>query len=209
MTGEYAVFLFFKWVLIIQLWVVFESVVLFLPVLIREIPVGADSFQLFPILFKHRDIPLPWRGVRVYTDGVVFSGNVRFFFYKVDFTKGELEIFRKGGGMGGSSFGAWTISNFSSFFLWNAYSKQKSSYFYCCMKILHRIFPFLLLVYHLVFAWVGCQYILMHHGDAERYWFLGHDISHASWTDFLNPGTENNDDRNVNEIKQHISPTYF
>ncbi|MBH2024460.1 MAG: hypothetical protein I8H78_08630 [Flavobacteriales bacterium] len=58
------------------------------------------------------------------------------------------------------------------------------------MKILHRIFPFLLLVYHLVFAWVGCQYILMHHGDAERYWFLGHNISHASWTDFLNPGTD-------------------
>ena len=92
--------------------------------------------------------------------------------------------------MRGFSFAAWTINNFSSFFLWNAYSKQKSSYFYCGMKILHRIFQFLLLVYHLVFAWVGYQYILANGGDAQRYWFLGQDLSGSSWTDFLKPGTD-------------------
>ena len=96
----------------------------------------------------------------------------------------------RGRGMRGFSFAAWTINNFSSFFLWNAYSKQKSSYFYCGMKILHRIFPFLLLGYHLAFAWVGYQYILTHHGDAERYWFLSQDLSGSSWTDFLKPGTD-------------------
>lgn len=69
-------------------------------------------------------------------------------------------------------------------------SKQKSSYFYGCMKILHRIFPFLLLVYHLVFAWVGFQYILTNSGDAQRYWFLGQHLSHSSWMDFLKPGTD-------------------
>lgn len=58
------------------------------------------------------------------------------------------------------------------------------------MKILHRIFPFLLLVYHLAFAWVGYEYIVTHHGDAERYWFLGQDLSSSSWTDFLKPGTD-------------------
>ncbi|WP_143068771.1 hypothetical protein [Kaistella treverensis] len=58
------------------------------------------------------------------------------------------------------------------------------------MKILHRIFPFLLLAYHLIFAWVGYQYILTHHGDAERYWFLLQDLSGSSWTDFLKPGTD-------------------
>lgn len=58
------------------------------------------------------------------------------------------------------------------------------------MKILHRIFPFLLLAYHLLFAWIGYQYILTHHGDAERYWFLGQDLSASSWTDFLKPGTD-------------------
>ena len=58
------------------------------------------------------------------------------------------------------------------------------------MKILHRIFPFLLLAYHLAFAWVGCEYILTHHGDAERYWFLGQDLSSSFWTDFLKPGTD-------------------
>lgn len=69
-------------------------------------------------------------------------------------------------------------------------SKQKSSYFYGSMKILHRIFPFLLLVYHLVFAWVGFQYILANGGDAQRYWFLGQDLSASLWTDFLKPGTD-------------------
>lgn len=58
------------------------------------------------------------------------------------------------------------------------------------MKILHRIFPFLLLVYHLVFAWVGFQYILTNSGDAQRYWFLGQHLSHSSWMDFLKPGTD-------------------
>ena len=58
------------------------------------------------------------------------------------------------------------------------------------MKILHRIFPFVLLVYHLVFAWVGCQYIFANGGDAQRYWFLGPDLSGSSWSDFLKPGTE-------------------
>ncbi|UFK97104.1 hypothetical protein [Kaistella faecalis] len=69
-------------------------------------------------------------------------------------------------------------------------SKQKSSYFYGSMKILHRIFPFLLLVYHLVFAWIGFRYILTNGGDAQRYWFLGQDLAHASWSDFLKPGTD-------------------
>lgn len=68
--------------------------------------------------------------------------------------------------------------------------KQKSSYFYGSMKILHRIFPFLLLAYHLLFAWIGFRYIVTHHGDAERYWFLGQDLSHSSWMDFLKPGTD-------------------
>lgn len=58
------------------------------------------------------------------------------------------------------------------------------------MKILHRIFPFLLLAYHLAFAWVGCEYILTHHGDAERYWFVEKDLSQTLWIDFLKPGTE-------------------
>lgn len=58
------------------------------------------------------------------------------------------------------------------------------------MKILYRVFPFLLLAYHLIFAWVGYQYILTHHGDAERYWFLLQDLSGSSWTDFLKPGTD-------------------
>lgn len=58
------------------------------------------------------------------------------------------------------------------------------------MKILHRVFPVLLLAYHLLFAWIGYQYILTHHGDAERYWFLGQDLSASSWTDFLKPGTD-------------------
>lgn len=58
------------------------------------------------------------------------------------------------------------------------------------MKILHRIFPFLLLVYHLVFAWIGFQYILINGGDAQRYWFLGQDLSNSAWTDFLKPGTD-------------------
>lgn len=57
------------------------------------------------------------------------------------------------------------------------------------MKTLHRIFPVLLLGYHLVFAWIGFQYILANGGDAERYWFFGQDLSHSSWTDFLKPGT--------------------
>jgi len=53
----------------------------FSPVLIREIPVEADSFELFPILFKHRDIPLPWRGVRgLHTDGVVIDTDGQGFF---------------------------------------------------------------------------------------------------------------------------------
>jgi len=69
-------------------------------------------------------------------------------------------------------------------------SKQKSSYFYGSMKILHRIFPFLLLVYHLVFAWIGFRYILTNGGDAQRYWFLGQDHSNSAWTDFLKPGTD-------------------
>ena len=69
-------------------------------------------------------------------------------------------------------------------------SKQKSSYFYGSMKILRRIFPFLLLAYHLLFAWIGYQFILTHHGDAERYWFLGQDLSASSWIDFLKPGTD-------------------
>lgn len=58
------------------------------------------------------------------------------------------------------------------------------------MKIFHRIFPFLLLGYHLFFAWVAYRYVLTHHGDAERYWFLGQDLSASSWTDFLKPGTD-------------------
>ncbi|OWR15171.1 hypothetical protein CDW55_01705 [Chryseobacterium sp. VAUSW3] len=58
------------------------------------------------------------------------------------------------------------------------------------MKILHRIFPFLLLVYHLVFAWIGFRYILTNGGDAQRYWFLKQDLSNSAWTDFLKPGTD-------------------
>lgn len=58
------------------------------------------------------------------------------------------------------------------------------------MKTLHRIFPFLLLAYHLAFAWVGYRYILNHHGDAERYWFVEKDLSQTLWIDFLKPGTE-------------------
>ena len=53
-----------------------------------------------------------------------------------------------------------------------------------------RIFPFLLLVYHLLFAWIGFQYIMANSGDAQRYWFLGQDLSNSSWTDFLKPGTD-------------------
>lgn len=58
------------------------------------------------------------------------------------------------------------------------------------MKTLHRIFPFLLLAYHLAFAWLGYRYILNHHGDAERYWFVEKDLSQTLWIDFLKPGTE-------------------
>jgi len=58
------------------------------------------------------------------------------------------------------------------------------------MKILHRIFPVLLLGYHLLFALFGYQYVLTHHGDAERYWFLRQDLSRSSWLTFLNPGTD-------------------
>lgn len=58
------------------------------------------------------------------------------------------------------------------------------------MKFPVRIFPILLLTYHLAFAWVAYQYILANHGDAEGYWFLRQDLSQASWLDFLQPGTD-------------------
>ena len=50
---------FLKWVLIIQLWVVFESVVLFLPVLIMEISVEADHTTLSDSLLYTGIFPSP------------------------------------------------------------------------------------------------------------------------------------------------------
>ena len=66
--------IFLKWVLIIQLWVVFESVVLFLPVLIMEISVEADHITLSDSLLYTGIFPSPG-GVSVclHTDGVVHS----------------------------------------------------------------------------------------------------------------------------------------
>ena len=51
--------IFLKWVLIIQLWVVFESVVLFLPVLIMEISVEADHTTLSESLLNTGIFPSP------------------------------------------------------------------------------------------------------------------------------------------------------
>jgi len=55
---------------------------------------------------------------------------------------------------------------------------------------LKKPFPYLLLLYHLAFAYFGWKYILENNGDAVRYWFEGQDLSGKYWSDFLNPGTD-------------------
>ena len=75
--------IFLKWVLIIQLWVVFQSVVLFLPVLIMEISVEADHTTLSESLLNTGIFPSPGGvsvcfahgrgGYFLHTDGVVHS----------------------------------------------------------------------------------------------------------------------------------------
>lgn len=53
-----------------------------------------------------------------------------------------------------------------------------------------KFFPVVLLCYHLLFAYVGWNYILQDHGDASRYWFVGQDLSQKSWFSFFRPGTD-------------------
>ena len=57
------------------------------------------------------------------------------------------------------------------------------------MKIT-KYFPFVLLVYHLIFAFIGYDYITENNGDASRYWFLATDLSTISWFEFFKPGTD-------------------
>lgn len=53
-----------------------------------------------------------------------------------------------------------------------------------------KIFPCVLFLYHLSFAWFGWQYVLGNNGDALRYWFVGEDLEQVSWDHFLQPGTD-------------------
>lgn len=57
------------------------------------------------------------------------------------------------------------------------------------MKPVFRLFPYFLLSYHLLFAYVAWQYVLENNGDATRYWFVGEDLDNRRWDEFLNPGT--------------------
>lgn len=56
-------------------------------------------------------------------------------------------------------------------------------------RVFIKYFPFILVVYHLVFAWFAYDYVNQNNGDAVRYWFVGVDLSRSSWFDFLYPGT--------------------
>ncbi len=53
-----------------------------------------------------------------------------------------------------------------------------------------KAFPYFLFLYHLVFAWFAYDYVNQNNGDAVKYWFVGKNLSHANWLDFLGPGSE-------------------
>ena len=54
----------------------------------------------------------------------------------------------------------------------------------------HKALPWLLLIYHFLWAVVGYYYILSEGGDATKYWWMGSDLEKVSWTEVLQPGTE-------------------
>lgn len=53
-----------------------------------------------------------------------------------------------------------------------------------------KIFPVLLLCYHLLFAYVGWSFVVHGDGDAVRYWFVGQDLSQKTWISYFQPGTD-------------------
>lgn len=57
------------------------------------------------------------------------------------------------------------------------------------MNSITKYFPFFLVLYHLAFAFIGYFYVINHHGDASKYWFVGKDLSQTEWWFFLQPGT--------------------
>lgn len=52
-----------------------------------------------------------------------------------------------------------------------------------------KYFPYFLMVYHLMFAWLAYDYVNQNNGDAVKYWFIGKNLSKTQWSDFLYPGT--------------------
>ena len=57
-------------------------------------------------------------------------------------------------------------------------------------QLLIKFFPVVLLCYHLLFAYVGWNYVIHNDGDAIRYWLVGQDLSQVSWSSFFHPGTD-------------------
>ncbi len=58
------------------------------------------------------------------------------------------------------------------------------------MKTVTKYFPLFLFCYHLLFAYLAWHWVVTHHGDAQRYWFVAENVEHRSWVEFLQPGTD-------------------
>ena len=58
------------------------------------------------------------------------------------------------------------------------------------LAIFKKYFPAFLFGYHLLFAFVGWDYVTKNNGDAIRYWFVGQDLSQKTWLSFFQPGTD-------------------
>lgn len=53
-----------------------------------------------------------------------------------------------------------------------------------------KYFPYFLIIYHLLFAYIAYDYVSINNGDAFNYWFTGQDLDAVHWVDFLKPGTD-------------------
>lgn len=55
---------------------------------------------------------------------------------------------------------------------------------------MRKYFPYFLFVFHLLFAFIAWQFVLLEPADATNYWFIGQDLSQKSWLSFVQPGTD-------------------